>query len=159
MMKTNNKYIAKFAIVAVMLGLFSPSIKVQTNYKQTELTVSILKYAEARRGGNRNRNVNRNSNRNVNRNVNRNSNRNVNVNVNHYGGGHRRGGYGYYGGRPIAAFATVVAIGTIVAATTMPTSCVTIISNGVSYRQCGSSYYMPVYSGSTVAYQSVASPF
>jgi hypothetical protein len=157
-MKTNNKYIAKFAIVAVMLGLFSPSIEVRTINDQTELSISLLKHSEARRGGNRNRNSNRNSNRNVNRNVNRNSNRNVNVNVNHYGGGHH-GRYGYHGGHPIAAFATVVAIGTIVAAATMPTTCVTVISNNVSYRQCGSSYYMPVYSGSTVVYKSIASPF
>jgi len=137
----------------MMVGLFSPAIDIHKQNNETKVTLSILKQAEARRGGNRN--VNRNSNRNVNRN----RNVNVNVNVNHYGGGYRRGGYGYYAGHPIATFAAVVAIGTVIAAATMPTSCVTIISNGVSYRQCGSSYYMPVYSGSTVAYKSIASPF
>ncbi len=90
-----------------------------------------------RQVGNSNRNIN--SNRNVNRNVN--VKRNVNVNVNHrcYGGyGH---GYGYYGNRAIYGFAAGLVIGSMIAASTMPTTCTTVVANGISYRRCGSSYY------------------
>ena len=82
---------------------------------------------------------------------------NVNVNHRYYGGyGH---GYGYYGGHPVLAFTTGLVIGSVIAASTMPSSCTTIVANGVSYRQCGSSYYMPVYQGDTLVYKVVASPY
>jgi len=114
--KNKSMSLTKFAIVAMFMGFFSPSITVEksstttnslTSYMPTSISVSLLNSAEARRGGgarrsggrsgsrNRNRNVNRNSNRNVNRNSNRNRNvnRNVNVNVNrgYHGGGHHHG--------------------------------------------------------------------
>jgi hypothetical protein len=91
--------------------------------------------------------------------VDRNVNRNVNVNVNnrYYGGyGH---GYGYYGDRAIYGFAAGLVIGSMVAAATIPTTCTTVVANGVSYRQCGSSYYQPFYQGDTLVYKVVASPY
>ena len=95
----------------------------------------------------------------VNRNVNRNVNVNKNVNVNHrYYGGHGHG-YGYYGGHPIARWTTALIIGSWVAAATMPKTCTTVIANGISYRQCGSSYYQPFYQGDTLVYKVVASPY
>jgi len=57
------------------------------------------------------------------------------------------------------AFATVVAIGSIVAASTMPTTCTTVVANGVSYRRCDNTYYQPFYQGDTLVYKSVASPY
>jgi len=112
-MKNKNKILLKFTVVAAMIGVFSPSVSVQTEHFSannsyttlpfSNLSVSLFNTAEARRGGggrggasrggarsrpstgNRNRNTNRNSNRNVNRNVNKNV--NVNVNHNYYGGG------------------------------------------------------------------------
>ena len=187
-MKKKNIFLVKFTVVAAMIGFFSPSVSVQTNVPSAnnsysvapiQLNISLFNTAEARRGGGRggasrgggarrssgahrggstrNRSVNRNKNVNRNRNVNR----NVNVNVNHryYGGGHRRGGYGYYRGAPILAFATGMAIGSIIAASTMPSSCVTVVTAGVSYRRCGSSYYQPFYEGDTLVYRSVVSPY
>ena len=164
MMKRKNIFLVKFTAVAMMLGLFSPSI-VQVKHSDTSIhfQVTLLKQAEARRGGVRGggRSVKRGGNRNVNRNknVNRNVNRNVNVNVNNrYYGGHH-GHYGSYHGHPILAFATVMAVGSIVAAATMPTTCTTVVTNGVSYRRCGSSYYQPFYQGDTLVYKVVNSPY
>ena len=174
-MKNKHRFLVKFTVVAAMIGFFSPSVKVQTelnldsgNYHifPSKISVSLFHTVEARRGGGR---VNRggsarsrpagNRNYNTNRNINRNVNRNVNVNVNHrYYGGYGRG-YGYYGGRPILAFSTGLIIGSVIAASTMPTTCTTVVVNGISYRQCGSSYYQPFYQGDTLVYQVVASPY
>jgi len=178
-MTNKNKFLVKFTVVAAMIGLFSPSVNLQTGVQSNSsgfsilpahISVSLFHAAEARRGGggggarrgggarsrparsgNRNVNTNRNSNRNTNRNVNRNvnHNRNVNVNVNNrYYGGHGRG-YGYYGGRPILAFSTGLIIGSVIASASMPTTCTTVIANGISYRRCDSSYYQPFYEGDT----------
>lgn len=168
-MKNKNIFLTKFAIIAIAIGLFSPSINVKPEVKANhgyasipmQVDVSLLNTAEARRGGGGarggNRNVNRNSNRNVNRNTN--VNRNVNVNVNHnsryYGGRH----YGYYRGSPLLAFSTGLVIGSVIAASTMPTTCVTTYVNGISYRQCGSSYYQPFYEGDTLVYKVVTTPY
>ena len=106
----------------------------------------------------RNKNINRNVNRNVNRNINR------NVNVNHYYGGghhhhhHHHGHYGHYHGHPILAFGAAVAVGSIIAAATMPSSCVTVVHGGTSYRRCDSRYYKPVYQGDQLVYQVVPAP-
>ena len=86
-------------------------------------------------------------------------NRNVNVNVNHnnryYGGRH----YGYYHGSPLLAFSTGLIIGSVIASSTMPTTCTTIVANGISYRRCDNSYYQPFYEGDTLVYKVVASPY
>jgi hypothetical protein len=97
-----------------------------------------------------------NVNRNINRNVNRNINRNVHVDVD------RRGwGYDYH---PIA---TGVAVGAAAAVTSavigsivysLPPSCSSVIVNGISYQQCGSTWYQPQYAGSNVSYTVVNPP-
>ena len=186
-MKNKNLFLVKFTVAAVMLGFLSPSVHlkkdVQTNndYSNSvmpmQLSISFLNTAEAKRsrgggahrgGGKRNvkRNVNRNKNvsrnRNVNKNVNRNVNKNVNVNVNHsnrYYGGHSRGYYGYYRGAPLMAFTTGLVIGSVIAASTMPTTCSTVVVNGISYRRCDNAYYQPFYEGDTLVYKVVASPY
>ncbi len=109
------------------------------------------------RNTNRNKNVNKNKNKNVNRNVNKNV--NVNVNNNRYYGGGHRGGYGYYRGAPILAFATGMALGSVIAASTIPSTCTTVVTGGVSYRRCDNSYYEPFYEGDTLVYRAVASPY
>lgn len=102
-------------------------------------------------------NVNRNQNVNVNKNVN--VNRNVDVDVHGHGG--------YAGGccyRPVAraaavtatAAATAVVVGSIVS--TLPANCTTIVANGASYRQCGSTWYQPQISGSSTTYVVVNAP-
>jgi len=178
-MKNSKISLMKFTIVAVMIGLFSPSVSVNTNIEVKkgyavapfEMSVSLFNVAEARRGrgssrGNRShtkRSSNRNRNSNKNVNVNRNVNKNVNVNVNHHHHGHGHNRYygrpGYYAGRPLAVFTTSLIIGSMIAASTMPSSCVTVVTNGISYRKCGSSYYQPFYEGDNLVYKVVVSPY
>ncbi|SFV57369.1 Similarity [hydrothermal vent metagenome] len=52
-----------------------------------------------------------------------------------------------------------MAIGSVIAASTMPTTCTTVAVGGVSYRKCGSSYYQPFYEGDTLVYRVVSSPY
>jgi len=111
-----------------------------------------------------NRNVNNNANINRNTNVNVNRNVNVNVNNNYYHGG------GYYGGgccyHPVATAAAVTAtamvtaavVGSIVDRPPANAGCVTQIVNGLSYTQCGSTWYQPQFSGTTTTYVVVNPP-
>jgi hypothetical protein len=105
------------------------------------------------RSANVNHNANVNRNTNVNRNANVNVNRNVNVDVNHRGGYHPVG--------------TAVAVGAAVAVTaavvgsmvyTLPPSCAPYVYAGVTYQQCGGTYYQPQYAGSSVTYVVVNPP-
>jgi hypothetical protein len=104
---------------------------------------------------NHNRATNTNVNRDVNVNRNVNIDRDIDVSV------HRD----YYDGwddhwHPFAAAAavtaTAVAVGSLVR--TLPPSCSTVVVNGVSYSQCGSTWYLPQYSGTTVQYVVVNPP-
>lgn len=113
-----NTYVARFAIVALTIGMLSPSINLQkinnSKIDAYQLNVSLLNVAEARqRNKNTNKNRNSNSNRNSNRNVNRNSNKNVNVNVNHNSGGRYYGGSSY--NRNGAALVTGMIVGSAIA--------------------------------------------
>jgi hypothetical protein len=126
----------------------------------------------AQRGGNYrstaqtnvNRNANRSTNTNINRNTNVNVNRNVNVNVNnnHYQGG------GYYGGgccyHPVATAAAVTAAAVVTSAVvgsivhSVPPSCSAVVVNGLTYQQCGSTWYQPQFSGTSTTYVVVNPP-
>jgi hypothetical protein len=55
-----------------------------------------------------------------------------------------------------AAAATSAALGSTVAV--LPPSCSTVVVNGVGYSQCGSAWYQPFYSGTTVQYMAVSPP-
>lgn len=55
-----------------------------------------------------------------------------------------------------ATTATAVAIGTAVAS--VPATCVPLMVNGVSYQQCGSTWYQPQYAGTQVQYVVVVAP-
>jgi hypothetical protein len=99
--------------------------------------------------------VNAHQNVNVNRNIN--VNRNVNVNTGyHYGYG-----YNYH---PVATAAAVGAATAVTAAAigsvvhTLPTSCTTVATAGVTYHHCGDAWYQPQYSGSQVTYVVVNQP-
>jgi hypothetical protein len=108
---------------------------------------------------------------NHNRNVNRNTNVNRNVNVNVDRDVHVHGGYhgGYYGGccynpHPVATAAAVTATAMVTAAVigsivnTLPAGCTSVVVNGFSYRQCGSTWYQPQISGSSTTYVVVNPP-
>jgi len=105
---------------------------------------------------NQNTNINRNTNINSNTNINRDVNVNVNVHDDHWND---------WDDHPFATAAAVTAgvavtsavIGSI--AYSVPPSCTTVIANGVSYTQCGSTWYQPRYSGTTVQYVVVNSPY
>ena len=161
-MKNKNSFLIKFAVVALAIGVFSPSVSVKPEVKEShgyaalpmQVELTLLHTAEARRGGaRRGGGAHRSGNRN------RNVNRNVNVNVNHnnryYGGRH----YGYYHGSPLLAFSTGLIIGSVIAASTMPTTCTTVVANGISYRKCSNAYYQPFYEGDTLVYKVVSSPY
>ena len=155
-MKNKNIFLTKFAIVAIAIGLFSPSININTEAKTgngyaaipMQLNVTLFNTAEARRARPARHNGNRHRH-------NGNRHRHVNHNNRYYGGRH----YGYYRGRPLAAFTTALVVGTMVAAATMPKTCTTVITNGISYRRCGSSYYQPFYESDTLVYKVVVSPY
>ncbi|MBN3858644.1 MULTISPECIES: DUF6515 family protein [unclassified Paraburkholderia] len=71
---------------------------------------------------------------------------------------------GWYNDHPVATaaavtgavVATAAVVGSIVH--TLPPSCSAINVNGVTYQQCGSTYYQPQYSGTTVQYIVVNPP-
>ena len=129
-------------------------------------------FAQRRSGGggsartsvNRGSNVSHNANINSNRNVNVNSNRNVNVNVHHDVDVHG----GYYGGgccyHPVAVAAAVTATAMVTAAVigsmvnTLPPSCTVVMMNGLTYQQCGSTWYQPQFVGTSTTYVVVAAP-
>ena len=52
--------------------------------------------------------------------------------------------------------ATAIAIGTAVAS--VPKTCVPVLINGISYQQCGSTWYQPQYVGTNVQYVVVVAP-
>ncbi len=111
------------------------------------------------RDGNRaaNRDVNRNTNRNTNINNNTNINRDIDIDVDN-------GHWNDWDDHPFATAAAVTAgvaltsavIGSIVYS--VPPSCSTVIVNGISYSQCGNTWYQPQYYGTTVQYVVVNPP-
>ena len=105
-----------------------------------------------------NRNENSNRNYNSNTNVNRNVNVNTNVNVNVHGG---------YGGCCYHPVATAVAATAAVAVTaavigsvvhSVPPSCSVVVVSGLTYQQCGSTWYQPQFAGTSTTYIVVAAP-
>jgi hypothetical protein len=112
---------------------------------------------------NTNVNVNKNANVNVNRNTNVNVNRNTNVNVsvNHSGA--------YYGGSSCCyrgpSTAAIVATTAVVTAAVigarvyaLPPACTVVHVNGLTYQQCGSTWYQPQFVGSSPSYIVVVAP-
>ena len=116
-------------------------------------------------GANVNRNVSGvNANRNINNvNVNRSVN---NINVDRDVDVNR--GFGAWGDgccyHPLAATAAVTAAAATTAAVvgsvvhTLPPACSAIDVNGITYQQCGSTWYQPQFAGTTVNYVVVNSP-
>jgi hypothetical protein len=87
-------------------------------------------------------------------NVNVNRSTNVNVDVD------RRGwNYDYH---PVATAAAVTATAVVTSAVvgsivhSLPPSCSAVVVNGITYQQCGSTWYQPQYAGNQVQYVVVA---
>jgi hypothetical protein len=98
---------------------------------------------------------------NANRNVNRNVNVNHNVDVNHHVDIDVDVDHDYHPWAAAAAVTTAAVvtgavIGSIVRS--VPPSCQTVVVNGTTYSQCGSTWYMPQMQGPSVTYVVVAPP-
>jgi hypothetical protein len=131
---------------------------------------TVNRNANVNQNANINRNATVNQNTNINRNttVNQNTNVNVNrnvvnpdVNVNRYGGGYDSGCcYNNPIARTAAVTATAVATAAIVGSmvNTLPPSCTAVSIDGVTYQQCGSTWYQPQFAGSSVTYIVVNAP-
>ena len=142
-MKKRKLFIVRLSIVAILAGMISPSIKVDTEDKQSPLKVSIFNQAEAGVRGTR---VRRNP-------IHRGQRY-------HRDGSHRRHHhYGYYRGHAIIGFAAGLAIGSIVASSTMPTTCTTVITDDIIYKVCENIYYEPFYEDELLVYKVVVSPY
>ena len=111
--------------------------------------------------GNVNHNANVNSNKNVNANINHNANvnvnKNVNVNVNH---GYYGGGCCYHNNTAAVVAATAIVTAAVIGSrvNTLPPACTVVIMNGLTYQQCGSTWYQPQFVGTTTTYLVVAAP-
>jgi hypothetical protein len=164
-MKKPYTILTKLAVVILMLGLFSPSVtieKVQATHVNSTpislaaqyITISLFQTAEARPVHRQARRVSRRTSRRTTRRVNHRHNAGR-----YYGGG----GDHHLGhpplGRPIRAFTGGLAIGSIIAASTMPPSCTTVSVGGVAYRRCDNEYYQPFYQGDTLVYKRVNTPY
>ncbi len=77
-----------------------------------------------------------------------NVNRNVNVDVDN--------NWRYPAGAAAVAVGTAVAVGAVVS--TLPPSCNTFVADGVTYQNCGGTYYAPRYDGPNVVYEVVSPP-
>jgi hypothetical protein len=119
-------------------------------------------HTNVNRSASKNSNVNRNTNVNVNRDVNVNRNVNVNrdVNVNRHVNVDVDYHRDYDVGRAVATTAAVVATAAVVGsiARSLPPSCSAVVVNGVTYQNCGSSWYQPQYAGTSVQYVVVNAP-
>lgn len=109
-------------------------------------------HTNVNRGASRSTNVNRKNVNVNNRNVN--VNKNVNVDVD------RRGGYYGRGYHPVARTAAVVGTAAVIGSIvySLPSNCTTVVTNNISYRQCGSTWYEPRYSGGSTSYVVVNAP-
>ncbi len=131
------------AVAVCFLGYGLAPVDAEAGKLRGKTKTSVNKNVNKNRNKNSNTNINVNSNRNRNTNVNVNKNVDVNVEVD-------RRGNPIVRGMAIGATAAVTAavIGSIVYS--LPPSCTTVIVNGVTYQQCGATWYQPqVVSGST----------
>lgn len=77
-----------------------------------------------------------------------NINRNVDVDVDRH--------WGYPVGAGAVAVGTAVAVGAIVSS--LPPNCTTFVAEGITYQNCGGTYYVPRYDGPNVVYEAVSPP-
>ena len=154
-----NLSLIKFGIVALALGFISPTVSIDmdkagvdsstvstlASFVPAGISISLLNKAEARPVHRQARRVSRRTSRRTSR----------RVNYRHNAGRY----YGYYRGAPILAFGAAVAVGSIIAASTMPSTCAIVNYGGVAYRRCNGTYYMPMYQGDTLVYKVVPAPY
>jgi hypothetical protein len=91
-------------------------------------------------------------------NVNKDVNVNVNNNRNYNDGCCYHSGIGVGGAVAVAAAATATAVVVGSMVNTLPPSCTTVMVNGVTYQQCGSTWYQPQFSGGSTTYVVINAP-
>jgi len=148
-------------MLIALLAYLAPPAEAQRQARGTTRT-SVNGSASASRSAsaNTNRNVNANRNVNINSNTNVNVHRDINVDVDNDWHDHDND----WDDNPVAkgiafgAAATVTAavIGSIVYS--VPPNCRPVVVNGLTYQQCGSTWYQPQYAGSQVTYVVVNPP-
>lgn len=127
-----------FALVSV-LGLTALSAEAREVRNTTQTHVNT----QVERGRYNNVDVNRNVN--VNRDVDVHRDIDVNVDENYHPVA-----------RAVGATATAVAVGSVVRS--LPPSCSTVVTNNITYQNCGGTWYQPRYSGTDVTYLVVNPP-
>ncbi len=157
--KSNALAVATVAFMVVAWSLPEPAEARRGGGGGGHRGVKGKTHTSVNRGGNRNKSASRKSvNKNVSKksvNKNVNINKNVNVNVDH-----RHGGYYDRRYNPVATAAAVTATAIVVGSivNSLPSNCTTVVSSNISYRQCGSTWYEPRYSGGSTTYVVVNSP-
>lgn len=169
-MKKQNIFLARFIVVSMLVGLFSPHFDIRYTNDKPQVSVSLLSQAEAKAKRPKSRRPQarpRPSNTRP---------RPPHAKPPHhkprpphyrprpkphdyYYRSHRHYDYGYYRNRRIVAFTAGLVIGSIIASSTMPTTCTTVTVNGISYRRCNNTYYRPYYNGNDLVYEVVSSPY
>ena len=156
------------SVTTVIAGPGGGGKDVRSSAKSNVNNASSNRNTNVNNNTNKNRNTNVNNNTNVNRNTNVNKNTNVNVNkdvnVNVNNNRNYNDGCCYHSGIGVggavavaaAATATAVVVGSMV--NTLPPSCTTVMVNGVTYQQCGSTWYQPQFSGGSTTYVVINAP-
>lgn len=167
-MKKHNIFLARFVVISMMAGLFSPHLDIRYTNDKPQISVTLLSQAEAKV---KRKKMNRRKAR-----PQRPHTRPQRPHArpkphkrkrphykrkphNYYYRSHRHRDYGYYRNRRIVAFTAGLVIGSIIASATMPTTCTTVRVNGISYRRCDNTYYRPFYSGDDLVYEVVPAPY
>lgn len=164
-MEKKNIFLAKYIVVAMMMGLISPQLEIQYTNDKPQVSVSLLSQAEAKQKRPNTKRKRPNSKR-----------KRPHARPphhkprpphyrprpkpnNYYYRSHRHRDYGYYRNRRIVAFTAGLVIGSIVASSSMPRTCTTVMVNGISYRRCDNMYYRPAYNGDMLVYEAVSAPY
>jgi hypothetical protein len=148
-------------VVALLIGALSTaSVQADRNRARTSVNRSKSVNVDSSRRTNvdidRNRDVNINRSRDINIDRDRDvdididRDRDIDVDIDRYGCCYHSG----WG--TAAAITTALVVGSVV--NTLPPNCTTVVINGFAYRQCGSTWYQPQFSGSRTTYVVVNSP-
>jgi hypothetical protein len=156
-------------VLVIVLACLVGDVAISAQRSRGNVRSSSQQSVNRNSGRNVNQNVNRNVNQNVNRNVNQNVNVNrnidvnrdvdVNVNVNNRYGGYGccyNSGWGTAAAVATAAVVTAAVVGSVVH--TLPPSCTVVVVGGLSYQQCGSTWYQPQIAGGSTTYVVVNPP-
>lgn len=162
-MKKKNIFLAKFIVVVMMMGVISPQLEIQYINDKPQVSVSLLSQADARekrvkrkRPHSRPKPPHARPPHHKPRPPHYRPRPKPN---NYYYRSHRHRDYGYYRNRRIVAFTAGLVIGSIVASSSMPRTCTTVMVNGISYRRCDNMYYRPSYNGDMLVYEAVSAPY